>query len=442
MSNKLKFIITRLHFFLIIFIMFAGFISISLEAMMRIINHTQIYKENSNICEIDFADRYPFPKTEEGSKISNEDYETSEKFSEKYVSLVDSVKKGLTNTKYYVWNYYKYVELKGFIDRIIGINVFEGNTKVVKLNNGRLDWYENEEISHQEIEEIVDTVSDFADYVTNSGKEFLYVQIPCGICKRDPQLPIGVNDYANDNYDKFLQALNWNNIKTIDFRDMIHEAGEEHPSLFFKTDHHWNVDGAFFATKQLVKYLKEMYNYDIDVQYLQDNLYERKVLKDRFLGSEGRKVSKGYVKPEDFELLIPKFDTHLKIEYPALNLQLEGEFIDTIYNWDVLNNENYYEASCYEAQLYGNQPVTHIHNEEIYNELKIMIIRNSFSLGLEPYLSLGVTDIYSIDYRSENGFNGSYRTFFDEYEPDIVILMALPNSENLFQFTEYAEEIQ
>ena len=437
MQEKSCFWCRNFQSIIICIIIGVSFFSIALEFGKRLIPSEKGVDETQVVSELDWSKEFPFPEQMESTDESIAAEEKND-IVQKYLDKVTALKTALTNTKYYVWNYYHFIETAGFIDKITGINLFDGNSKVVKLGNGRVDWYEGTPLSDEDASEAADVLSEFSEFVTESGKDFVYVETPKGICKYNPQLPVGITDYANDNKDKFIRELNQKNIPVLDLRDALHKDNLTHEEIFYKTDHHWNAEGGFWAATKVVDYLNSLPDkkYTIGNEYLKLDEYEEETLPNLFLGAEGRKVTRGYISPETFSLLIPEFDTSLSVSHPGENVKKEGKFRDVIYDWDVLNDSSLYETSYYEAQLDGNQPLTIIHNNNLENGKSALLICDSFSLGMAPYLAMELEDVYLIDYRNVVGFNGSYRTFIEKYNPDIVMLTARPGVEELYKFTD------
>ena len=430
----------------VLFLVFAvavigiGFGSITMEFARRV-----IHRENPAVQEagrqLDFEAEYPFPgDTGEEYALDAGRQEASSSFPGRiwgrYLSLMGSVREMLSNTKYYIPAYYHYLELRGLADRLEGIEVFEGNTKVVRLTDGRLAWYESGQTSEEENEKLAASVGDFARFAKDAGSEFLYVQTPCGIDAFDPRLPIGVTDYSNSNYDLFCQGIRQQGLDVLDLRESIEASEFTIPELFYRTDHHWTSQGALLGTVWTANYLNDRLGAVLDTGLLSPDRFHSLLLEGKNLGAEGRKVSAGYAAPEEMELLIPDYDTAFRVEHPGAGLSFSGSFEQVMFDWDIFDPDHLYETAWYEAQLHGLQPLTIIHNEMAENDIKIMVIGNSMSLSMVPFLSLMVKEVDLIDYRAELGFDGSYRSFLEQTKPDYCILMAVPNESNLFQFGE------
>lgn len=331
------------------------------------------------------------------------------------------------NSIYQMFAFHQLVELNGYFTMKFGKVIFP-NEDVFQLKNG--SWaFTKDKISTEETKQTADNIAGLSQYCSKADSHFLYVQTPAKICENDPEIPDGAENYENQNYDSLLAELKQRNIPSFDLRAQIHAENLNHYSMFYLTDHHWKVESAFWACGEIANKLNTAYNCGLDVSKADKSLYQTKVYKDWFLGSAGRRVSLGCAKPEDFSILIPNFKTSLNIQVPYMEINKTGNFADVIYNKKTLETKDYYNVSCYESQLYGNQPLTQIKNEENPRGPRILVLGDSFSLAMVPYLSLMAKETDLIDFRRDQGnFSGSIQTYIDQMKPDIVMLAYEPGA--------------
>ncbi len=337
-----------------------------------------------------------------------------------------------TNCIYQLFAFRPLVELNGFVNLKCGKMIYP-NQEVFQLNNGY--WaFTKDPLSASSTKRTADNIAGLSQFCSGKNIPFLYVQCPDKTCKYDPEMPNGAEDCTNENYDALLAELQKLSIPSFDLRDQIHAESLNHYGMFYRTDHHWKVETGLWAAGEITRKLNDSYGCKLDAAKTNAADYQKQVYKDWFLGSAGRRVSLGCAQPEDFTLMLPKFSTQLQLEVPNMNICKTGKFEDVIYNQETLKSKDYYNLSCYESQLYGNQPLTKVTNKKNPNGQKILVLGDSFSLALVPYLSLTSRETDLIDFRRDQGnFTGSIRNFINTEKPDIVLLTYEPGSDYSFQ---------
>lgn len=149
----------------------------------------------------------------------------------------------------------------------------------------------------------------------------------------------------------------------------------------------------------------------------------RKRWKEVFIGSLGKKLSLNYAdgKKDDFDILYPRFDTDFTIEIPKLNFRKQGNFSILLdYSWI---NYNAYHAILYGAFLYGDKPFIRIVNNKITEGKKIIVIKDSYTNPMVPFLALQTKEIIMLDPRFYP--QKKIMETIDKEKPDILFIMHL-----------------
>lgn len=287
--------------------------------------------------------------------------------------------------------------------------------------------------------------------------DFLYIQLPFKVSSGHHQditgikeLPPHITDYSNENASAFLDIMNNANVKTYDLREDFYNSGLSQNDLFFNTDHHWTIEGAFLATDLISKYLNENYDFDIqedlysmsksvnvntDAEAIEnshtDNSsiiedeasyihFKKTTYKDYFLGSMGRRVGKIYGGLDDFSLITPKFPTDIKLtQIEGAGQQIfEGSFNDAVLEMQYIENADV-STNRY-AVYHGDYQELRFENKLVENDKKILIIKDSFGIPIYSLLSLGIKEVRAIDLRL---FEMNVADYAIEYNPDLVVLM-------------------
>lgn len=115
------------------------------------------------------------------------------------------------------------------------------------------------------------------------------MQAPYKISKTQDKDISGVIDFSNQNADDLILQLRQANVDVYDFRDVIDTEGLNHHDLFYRTDHHWRAETGLWASRHILEYLNQYYNYDVDPDLLNENNFTSVLYPEWFLGSKGKK---------------------------------------------------------------------------------------------------------------------------------------------------------
>ncbi len=316
----------------------------------------------------------------------------------------------------------KYIELYGLSQLMM-------NKKVITdYNYGSLYKTTYGQITFAGIERYVDdscgATYDLVNNLIANDIDFIYIQLPFKIPPAryggDAQLPANVKDYANDNADKFVASLNQASVKTYDLRDDFWQSGMTQNELFFNTDHHWSIQGAFLATGLIANYLNE--NYDMQIPeglYTEEN-FNFETYENSYIGSMGRRVGRIYGGIDDFTLIKPNFDTDYTVRHIEGNepQEFKGSFEEAVLETDYITDPD--PTTNRYAVYHGDYRELHFINHLAQNDKKILIIKDSFSLPVYSFLSLGIKEVRAIDMRL---FDENVVEYAAAYNPDLVILM-------------------
>ena len=211
-----------------------------------------------------------------------------------------------------------YVNIYGLIQRIMNKNyVQDSNDRtrdIVKLQNNMLTFIQKKE--NMEIK--AENISNLNQILEEANIPFIYIQAPYKI-KDENDLPIGVIDYANENADSLLANLEKFKVNTVDLREYLSNMSTE--EKYFITDHHWKIETAFKASNYISEILNENYDFKIDDFFKDINNY-KKVKQEKYLGSIGKRIGKYYAGIDNFEYILPNYETKMKINKNNLDTAL------------------------------------------------------------------------------------------------------------------------
>ncbi|MDR1481121.1 MAG: hypothetical protein LBI74_00675 [Synergistaceae bacterium] len=366
---------------------------------------------------INWSERYPFAGAEyENLPHTTSTFENVVKFAKKIQNSA------LSHTQESLIFRHKYVEAVATMEKIMGISAMKKKTpsSYAILDGDYLAEYDE----RIDISAHARALSDFQRFLQGENIDFLYVQAPDKVCKSDDIA--NTRDFANQNADDLLCALERSRTPYLDLRDEIHKGGLVHHDLFFKTDHHWKPETGLWATKIIAEGLNDSFGFNIDTSLYDPGRYDYKVY-DGNLGSIGRRATLAVARQEPFTCIFPKFEVDLTIQIPSRNLDKRGDFTVIYYEdyWKyVLQEENAYLKDYYNVYLYMENPTVSVQNNSLgYDEKRVLMISDSFNRVVAPFLTLSVSQI---DILALNRFTGSVKSFIEQNRPDVVIVMYCP----------------
>ncbi len=315
-----------------------------------------------------------------------------------------------------------FIDINGGFQRLMGKRVLEDanpQLKVHRLDNGQLTFT----VEPTETDWKAENLVSLSEWCAAQDTPLLYVQAPFKIDPADAQLPTGTSDYTNQNADALLAALEQAGVDHLDLRQEIKEQGLDHASLFYKTDSHWTTEAAFWAYTTICETLEEDYGFSIDDAVTDPANFSTTTYENIFLGSQGKRVGTLYAGVDNVNILLPKFETNLRYEVPNHNFSKTGSFNETVMDYAHVKTTDYYNKSPYYVYSGGDYPLSHITNLNQQNGKKILLVRDSFSCAVAPFLSLAVGQVDTFDLR----YNDTpLKDYITESDPDIVIFLYNP----------------
>ena len=162
----------------------------------------------------------------------------------------------------------------------------------------------------------------------------------------------------------------------------LYAALDAHKSedIYYRTDHHWTSLGAYYGANAL---LEEM---GLPALKLED--YARTTVSDSFYGTTFSTSGVRWVRPDRIDTYVPE-DGLTVTGYPNGTAQPGSLYVP----------EKLEEKDKYSFFLGGNQPLCVIENPDIQDGSKILLIRDSYSDSLAPFLAQAFSQVHLIDLR-------------------------------------------
>lgn len=239
----------------------------------------------------------------------------------------------------------------------------------------------------------------------------------------------GDNYYPNgDAYDLYRVAQERIKIlkgKNIDVLDLNEQADNEHiskRSMFFKTDHHWTSEAAFWGYQKLVAKLNQDYGCNIDDFYTDINNFNIDTYEKWMLGSAGKRVGHVYAGLDDMSVIYPKFETNMTFSVPSKSIYKKGKYQDTVLEKTRLFPKNYYSQEPYSVYIGANYEYVHINNTDAPENKSILIVQDSFLLPVDAFLSTCFKDVHIVYFNNNNVSN-----YIEKINPDIIVINSFRN---------------
>jgi len=326
-------------------------------------------------------------------------------------TFVSDYKRALTSSRGWIDTY-------GLIQKCLGKHEIK-NFAIISDEQGNLYNKFNGEQSKEEINKIYEDIERIYNTTVENDGAFLYVQMPFKWLSNDDRLNQYKNCYGNYNSDILGLLIEENMLPYMDLRD------EKDEWEFYKSDHHWTLNSAFEATDMIVDELNALYDVDLNENdyYTNINNYSEILYENSFLGSAGIHVGEYYSGLDDFNILVPEFDTELEFEHyidGKLSVSAEGDFWEALIDEDILEDSQYYNK--YNAFTYTGYYETLILNKMSNNNRKLLLITNSYGRPMVLYLSLMFEETRYLD-PQDGRYNDNYLEYIEEYRPDVVIVM-------------------
>ena len=171
---------------------------------------------------------------------------------------------------------------------------------------------------------------------------------------------------------------------------------------FYRTDHHWTTMGAYHAYFALATAM----NGSAAVMNGEPTL-----VSDSFYGTTYSASGAGWIKPDEMYTWVPEGGENgqlLVYRYP------EGEPVEgSLYDLSKLEVKDKYSMF-----LGGNQPLCFIYNPE--GTGRLLVVRDSYSDSLAPFLALDYQEIHLFDLRYNNR---SLKQYISDYHIDQVLVL-------------------
>ena len=197
----------------------------------------------------------------------------------------------------------------------------------------------------------------------------------------DDRLPAVYGSYYSDRIWNITEELcDGDGIDMINLRNVLRKAEESGDEVYYKTDHHWNSHGAYLAYAAIAD--------SVGYSAYQESDFTVECAAKDFLGTTWSSSGATWVKPDSIYTWVSDKLGVQVIAYPN-GKPVEGQ----LYVRDKLDTKDKYSMF-----LGGNQPLCVVKNPSAAQG-KLLVIRDSYSDSLAPFLALDYQEVHLFDLR-------------------------------------------
>ena len=164
----------------------------------------------------------------------------------------------------------------------------------------------------------------------------------------------------------------------VDFQSTLSAHADE--PIFYRTDHHWTTLGAFYGANALLEVLGK--------EPLKEDNFTVEMASDSFHGTLYSQSGIHWLEPDTMEFWVE--DAGLNVTSWRNGTPEPGSLYDRSY----LEKKDKYSAF-----LGGNQPLCVIKNDTISDGSKLLVVRDSYSDALAPFLAQRFSEVQLLDLR-------------------------------------------
>lgn len=333
-----------------------------------------------------------------------------------------------------------FVELFGYTNRLMGKREIK-NFTFIRDEAGYMHYASFFREPDDQIFSYALRIKRLQEQAEKKGAKTLFV-IPPAKYVMDHAMRRGlpVSDMSME-VEELLQDLNRLGVRTLNLQKELPGSRISYDELFYKTDHHWTIPGAFEGACLVTRELEKMGGKPLDPEnrYMTPEAYEKVTYSNVMLGSMGRKSGVNYSGLEDFTCLWPKFEGSYERSWVTFNHgegHKEGSFQSALMNpqylvdHDIYSWESLYGIYLRELTLYEN-----IVNRENPEGPSVFMVRDSYFSPVLAFMMPVCSRIEAVWCDDESGEYPVEQLIKDnEYDYVIIEIYPFNIGEKAFQY--------
>ena len=279
-------------------------------------------------------------------------------------------------TDQFVWRD-MWIQIKSSTERLMGKTLSNG--VYFADDNYFIEHKSDADIDEELFERNIGFLKEFVDNmsVQTEGKVLVSIAPTASVVHAD-KLPVFNDEFDwNASLDSISALLGES---FVDLRKILDTHKDEY--IFYRTDHHWTTDGAYYAYSELIK--------EFEFEPLGKESFERSVISEDFLGTVIAKLNIS-TQPDVMVKYEPLNPTLTSAKY-----NLGTKMTETLYDESMLDTRDKYAYF-----LGGNDGLIEI-DTTLDNGRVLLIAKDSYANCLIPFLTSHFEKIYVVDLRYFN----------------------------------------
>lgn len=270
-------------------------------------------------------------------------------------------------------------------DHLAGRNIFVCTKAITEKTLGKEenndvffceDNYLIKKVEKVDNQKILNNIEYINKFVENTNANVYLGIIPTSACLLNSKLP----RLAQTEDEKSVINNVYKNVKTttLPLLEKLNDKKDEY--IYYHTDIHLTSLGAYYVANSILERTNK--------KQLNLENYTASTVATDFYGSNYSYSLAFWTKPDSIQTYIPQ----------------EGKQV-TIYDNETIKKINLYNPEYLEKKdkyqyfLSGNQPLAVIKNEKVKDNSKILIIRDSYTSAIAPFISEIYSEVHLVDLR-------------------------------------------
>ncbi len=225
--------------------------------------------------------------------------------------------------------------------------------------------------------------------------------VPGSLCVNQSSLPAYAGDGDHETFIKETYAQ-LDDVQACDVLPALRAHAGEY--LYYRTDHHPTSLGAYYIYRSIAE--------TMGIEPLPLESYERRIVSEDFYGTMRAKSGAWWVQADEIELFSLPEESYTLTTFDGA----AGEnTIEGLYVLDNLSSRDQYTVF-----LGGNQPRQIVRNAKEAGGRRLLLIKDSFSHCIVPFLAAHYAEIHLLDLRY---YRSDVQAYLAENEIDEVLVL-------------------